>query len=273
MIENFIKEYTGNVPNRTENTPLVFAENVYNYQLWIHQHFSPDVNMSLTDINAAMLEINTRSESVFQQAIDGGYSQSVIETKVGERALIGGQSTQLFKAKAGVASDDVVNKGQLDTSMPVGFIGMWSGSISDIPTKWALCDGTNNTPDLRGKFVYGASSDGEVNDTGGSKDAVVVEHDHTANHNHSASSSTNGNHAHSKTLSRRGNSTGDTSSYFKAGNSNTAGTYSGNTNGNGNHSHSIIINAKNVTTSKVGVSGTNKNLPPYMLLAYIIKVA
>ena len=35
-------------------------------------------------------------------------------------------------------------------------IVIWSGAVVDIPTGWALCDGNNGTPDLRGKFVVGA---------------------------------------------------------------------------------------------------------------------
>ena len=32
--------------------------------------------------------------------------------------------------------------------VPQGGIIMWSGAIVDIPTGWALCDGTNGTPNL-----------------------------------------------------------------------------------------------------------------------------
>jgi len=45
--------------------------------------------------------------------------------------------------------------------IPPGVIVMWSGSISDIPEGWILCDGENNTPDLRDKFIVGASVDKE----------------------------------------------------------------------------------------------------------------
>ena len=40
-------------------------------------------------------------------------------------------------------------------TIPVGGIIMWSGSATDIPDGWLLCDGDNNTPDLRGRFVVG----------------------------------------------------------------------------------------------------------------------
>ena len=40
-----------------------------------------------------------------------------------------------------------------------GMIVMWSGSTNSIPNDWALCDGTYNTPDLRSRFILGASKD------------------------------------------------------------------------------------------------------------------
>ena len=43
---------------------------------------------------------------------------------------------------------------------PTGGIVMWSGSIATIPDGWALCNGSNGTPDLRDKFIVGAHSDG-----------------------------------------------------------------------------------------------------------------
>jgi len=35
-------------------------------------------------------------------------------------------------------------------------IVIWYGEIVDIPAGWALCDGNNGTPDLRGCIVGGA---------------------------------------------------------------------------------------------------------------------
>jgi len=47
--------------------------------------------------------------------------------------------------------------------IPRGGIIIWSGSIASIPAGWALCDGTNGTPDLQNRFVVGASvDDGDV---------------------------------------------------------------------------------------------------------------
>ena len=56
--------------------------------------------------------------------------------------------------------------------MEIGMIGMWSGSVASIPTNYALCDGSNGTPDLRDKFVVGAGSAYTPGDSGGSDSQV-----------------------------------------------------------------------------------------------------
>jgi len=40
---------------------------------------------------------------------------------------------------------------------PRGMIMMWFGTTADIPEGWAVCDGTQGTPDLRGRFLVGAN--------------------------------------------------------------------------------------------------------------------
>lgn len=45
-----------------------------------------------------------------------------------------------------------------------GMILIWSGAVVDIPTGWALCDGNNGTPDLRGKVVIGAGGAWDVDE-------------------------------------------------------------------------------------------------------------
>ena len=51
--------------------------------------------------------------------------------------------------------------------IPSGVIVMWSGSIANIPAGWALCDGTNGTPNLRDRFIVGAGNTYNPGDTGG----------------------------------------------------------------------------------------------------------
>ena len=44
-------------------------------------------------------------------------------------------------------------------------------------TNWQVCDGTNGTPDLRGKFVRGVSSSIALGTTGGSAESETVDQD------------------------------------------------------------------------------------------------
>lgn len=161
--------------------------------------------------------------------------------------------------------------------VPAGVILMWSGSVSSIPAGWHLCNGSNGTPNLTDRFVYGAASDGEVNTTGGSANAVAVSHSHSGSaasagsHSHSGSTNTTGNHTH-----RVYHATNDrTGSYINERSSDKSSYYT-NTSAAGNHSHTVSINSggshsHSVTVNASGESGTNKNLPPYMKLAYIMK--
>ena len=61
---------------------------------------------------------------------------------------------------------------RLEEVVPSGFIGMWSGSASTIPTGWALCDGTNGTPNLTDRFVLGAGKTYQPGATGGAATAT-----------------------------------------------------------------------------------------------------
>ena len=70
--------------------------------------------------------------------------------------------------------------------LPTGIISIWSGAIVDIPTGWALCDGSGGTPDLRDRFIVGAGSSYSVADTGG---AINHTHSFTSDaHNHTFNS-------------------------------------------------------------------------------------
>lgn len=134
--------------------------------------------------------------------------------------------------------------------IPAGIISMWSGSIASIPSGWFLCDGNNGTPDLRNRFVVGAGSTYAVAATGGSADAIVVSHTHTA-------SVSDPGHTHA--LGASGNINTD-------GGSSALRTDAGLT-----FSSQTAFTGITVTNSTTGSSGTNANLPPYYALAYIMK--
>ena len=52
-------------------------------------------------------------------------------------------------------------------TIPIGGIIIWSGSTGSVPGGWRLCNGSNGTPNLSGRFVVGYSasdSDYDVDD-------------------------------------------------------------------------------------------------------------
>lgn len=53
------------------------------------------------------------------------------------------------------------------SNLPVGAIIMFSGSATNLPPDWRVCDGTNGTPDLRGRFVIGVGPSYAFRSTGG----------------------------------------------------------------------------------------------------------
>jgi len=141
-------------------------------------------------------------------------------------------------------------------AIPSGGIIIWSGSTGSIPATWFLCDGTNGTPDLRNSFVVGAGSTYAVNATGGTADAIVVSHTHSAT---STSTVTDPGHRHTIQPSTEGSGG---SAGFNGANW---------TGGNTGFATTGITVATTTTNNSTGVSGTNANLPPYYALAYIMK--
>lgn len=166
-------------------------------------------------------------------------------------------------------------------SSPSGALIMWpTGSA---PTGWLLCDGaavsrttyaalfavigttfgagdtttTFNLPDYRDRMPIGANTiAASVGATGGSKDAIVVSHTHTA-------SVSDPGHGH--TMSTITRSLFDTSGGpFGYGQDTPTGT-----------GPNVAINANttgiSVSNSTEGSSGTNANMPPYLGINFIIK--
>lgn len=54
-----------------------------------------------------------------------------------------------------------------------GMIIAWFGSPNNIPKDWAICDGTNGTPDLRNRFIIGPSDTIPFNSNGGNSSIIL----------------------------------------------------------------------------------------------------
>jgi len=70
--------------------------------------------------------------------------------------------------------------------LPRGIITAWNSTI--IPSGWALCDGLNGTPDLRGKFILSTGqatgmTNRTLNDTGG-VETVALTMEQIPSHTH-----------------------------------------------------------------------------------------
>ena len=141
------------------------------------------------------------------------------------------------------------------SSFTTGMIMLWSGATGSIPSGWNLCDGTNGSPDLRDKFIVGAGGSYSVAQTGGTADAIVVSHTHTAT---STVTDPGHNHTYNQpgSIAVAGGNNGVASLSFSTPNTSTATT-------------GITVATSNATA---GTSGTNQNLPPYYALAYIFKL-
>ena len=137
--------------------------------------------------------------------------------------------------------------GSITAVIPSGGIIIWSGAANAIPSGWYLCNGSNGTPNLSGRFVVGYSaSDGDydVGDTGGAKtDTVTISGSDTVNISVSGSTgfenlATGGNHISTGAANRR-------------------------------HTHSFSGSGSD--TVNISGSDTVNTRPPYYALCYIMK--
>lgn len=160
-------------------------------------------------------------------------------------------------------------------SIPIGGIIMWSGSVANIPSGWALCDGKVvsglTTPDLRNRFIVGIGSR-NPGDLGGSE-TISLSVDNLPAHNHVASGNTGnaGSHTHSYVdyfwsendgqnwgwPGTRAGTDWDNHGYY----------HTETTDPSGDHNHYF-----SVTTSTTGGGQAFNKLPPYYAMAFIIRV-
>jgi microcystin-dependent protein len=122
-----------------------------------------------------------------------------------------------------------------------------------------LCNGTNGTPNLTDKFIVGAGNNYAPSSTGGTANATLVSHTHTA-----TSTVTDPGHFHTFT------------EYQGAWNSGTSGNVVQAVNqGEAQESTTTVTTGITVSTaiSTEGSSATDANLPPYFALAFIMRVS
>ena len=137
---------------------------------------------------------------------------------------------------------------------------MYSGTQTELNalTNWKLCDGNNGTPNLKDKFVIGADQyssgwktnvTGSLTDSGGDKDAVLIAHSHLT-----------------PTYNGLGGS-------YEPGYQNPTTGYDYGAQAPPTEKTAIDAAGATTTGDAATLTGTNKNLPPYYALAYIMRIS
>lgn len=154
--------------------------------------------------------------------------------------------------------------GAVGAGVPAGVVCMWSGTQADIPDGWALCDGQDGRPDLRGRFIVGAGGDYAAGATGGAA-TVTLSLDQLPEHSHDGAVTIEaaGNHRHNYDRgATKVVQSGSGASGVRYGSS--SGTYTGYS---GEHEHNASLSIESA-----GGGAAHENLPPYFALCFIIKI-
>jgi microcystin-dependent protein len=143
---------------------------------------------------------------------------------------------------------------QINPFFPSTGIIAWSGTIASIPSGWVLCDGKNNTPNLSGRFILGYDATkypltlpGFNSNTGGTTSHVLT-YDQMPGHIHDLPTIIQ--NTRNKSCTRDSGSRGGSGYPCRVG---------------------YGFGFTPITTSAIGGSGFHNNMPPYFVLAYIMK--
>ncbi len=225
-------------------------------------------NASVITLLDTKVGINTTNPTV-ELTVKGGARATAVSVTGNVQA--GG------KAKSG----SWVGKG----ASPVGTIILWSGTAVDKPAGWALCDGTEvnglKTPDLRGRFILGAGAgpgltERRVGQTGGEEAhaltlAEMPSHDHVVDPP-ATRTGVSGGHAHRGFMTEIDDSNLglEPDGYTATGNLISWGIWNVNTTTTPAHRHTVNFSPKSSEASGRGLP--LDNMPPFYVLAYLIRV-
>ena len=161
------------------------------------------------------------------------------------------------------------------TGIPIGGIIMWNGPT--VPTGWALCDGTNETPNLSGRFILGS---GNVTDSSGNignyslgqtqgQIDVRLSVDEIPAHSHTINDP---GHRHETKLYYAlkqfevASQDNVISSLSNTDNTTTQQTFFG-------LPLQSSVNQTGITINNTGGGTSHNNMPPYYVLAYIMRLS
>ena len=152
---------------------------------------------------------------------------------------------------------------QSGVNLPTGVIVMWAGTAP--PAGWAICDGSNGTPDLRGRFVLGAGQGAGLTNrpsgtTGGQEQVTLTTAEMPA-HSHGINDP---GHSHTWSASRQLAGTDD--------NNNTTEFSRGDLGTVDFPVKSTTVETTGITLQNEGGGAPHENMPPFYVMAYIMKL-
>lgn len=231
---------------------------------------SGDLDMDANDIvdarlTGATVVVGGKLVGTAIRGAEGDGSNEILVPSNGSRATVGAANILAIGDNALLRAAVYV----------VGMVKMWFGAAIDVPTGWAICDGTSGTPDLRDRFVVGAGTTYALSATGG---AAASAPDVTgAGGTHSHTGSVTDSHvlteaeipAHTHTFEHNISGVGAGSNPNYASSITTANP-TGSTGGGLGHTHGL--SGLSVEPDHTHVTPAVPTLPPYKALYYIMYV-
>lgn len=206
-------------------------------------------------VNGAPDQLNTLNELAKALGNDSNFASTMTAELAKKLNSTEAESTYATKQEARVLPGTVTAfSGTIKDGFPV------NKNTGLVDREWHLCDGTNGTPDLRNRFIYGG--DGTNSGTTGGEASVTLTKDNIPEHSHTASETEAGNHTHTLTT------------FFGSGTdhyNNVSCSYTDHiqetatVDSSGNHTH-------NITIGNTGGGRPHNNMPPYYVLAWIMKL-
>lgn len=277
VLNNWRKEYTANAAD-DEHVSIVLENSS---SVGIGQS-APNSKLAVNG-NISVGNTNTSAPT------NGAYVDGQVRIGSGagttEKLEVEGNTTTTGTANA----DEFVGRGVT----PVGGVIMYSGAtdatlfsgtgLGVTGSKmegWAICNGNNGTPDLRGKFVVGATigevaNDGDyvyANTEQGGENTHTLTVAELPSHTHSGTTSTNGDHQHNIYFDMGNGGSGGTNPMWHdddGGSSQCNNCFAEGhalSSSEGAHSHTFT------TDNGTGGNGSHENRPPYYALYYIMRI-
>ena len=175
-ISNLLKFQTIFLAGRKDSIPLIRRDQ-QNIDLLVSTGFTDEQNIE---------KVQTRIGNIEELNLSGKENSKEVPIKgVGmysnNACFLKAQYTSLYELPPQDSSSKFASTEWVNKLIPKGSIIMFNGLSSEIPKGWHICDGTEGTPNLTGKFIKASNTSGE---TGGRPSIQILEenmpkHTHT----------------------------------------------------------------------------------------------